>query len=222
MCPDLSLIGAGDREMKLHVHDSCPVLQPLEYLIGGRYIGELFRLGAVQMIESGELFTGCDAVTGKNGDGGSSKFDLDGAFVGNFYSGGYEFDCGLVKRQFGDHVELSLNDYHKLKQLIEVLINRASLLLSVAIFGIIKLLVVDDPSLLTREVINVGYVGSMLEYFTLFKDVTDELLSKWHNQLGLPVVKLVHIDNSSILGAGVSAGSFDEQVLGQGRRKSVL
>ncbi|GMG23276.1 unnamed protein product [Ambrosiozyma monospora] len=217
MAPDLALVGD---QMKLHVYDSCPLLQPLEYLIAGRYIGELFRLGAVQMIEHGELFSGCDAITGDSC--GSTAYDLDGAFVGNFSAGGYEFDCELVKRQFGDHVELSLDDYHKLKQLIEVLINRASLLLCVAIFGIIKFLADEDPSLLSRDVINVGYVGSMLEYFTLFKDGTDALLNKWHEKLGLPVVKLVHIDNSSILGAGVSAGSFDEQVLGQGRRKSVL
>ncbi|QPG74646.1 hypothetical protein FOA43_001978 [Brettanomyces nanus] len=181
------------------------VYQPLEYICGGRYLGETFRLGVVQGASSGELFedqfvelSQCSAFT--------TPYHLQTDVVSKISECSYIEAKALFDERFA--LELSVEDHVKIKRLVDVLTDRAATVMASMLMACAKFVNDHFKGEVREDKIRIDFVGSLLQYYTEYRKSVEVVLDRFHEQLGLPAFELIHIDDSSILGAAVSAAAF--------------
>ncbi|VEU23778.1 DEKNAAC104805 [Brettanomyces naardenensis] len=188
-----------------YLHSEYLVYQPLEYICAGRYLGEMFRLGIELGTTHGELFENqlsrfaqCKDLT--------TPYQLQSDIVSKMSECSYKEAKELFMKGYG--LDLSKQDFQKIVRLVEVLTNRAATVMASALMACVKF--IDEHSTVPVEdkYCRLGFVGSLLKYYTGYKEMVDAVLDRYHVQMGLPVFDLRHIDDSSILGAAVAARAF--------------
>ncbi|OWB82806.1 hypothetical protein B5S33_g1434 [[Candida] boidinii] len=187
------------------------IFQPLEYMCAGRYIPELVRYGIVKLHERGEIFKdNLPKIFNKS-------YDLNGEFITLIYENSIEEINNHLNANY--QFQLAINDYNKIYKLIDLIINRASILMASTILSQVKLSYQYSSSLESinrkSKEIKIGYVGSTLQFFNSYRDKIENYVNYYTENFNLPNIKLVHIDNSSVLGAAVTASTFDLKEAGK-------
>lgn len=175
------------------------VYQPIEYLCSGRYLGEMFRLGLVYGASTGELFVGQSLQ--------KTKFVLPYEVSSSMVSGlaGTSYD-NYEKVFLEAGVQLQPQDWPLVKKLITVLTNRAAIVMVSASLACAMVVTSQEGQECNLdESLRIGYVGSLLKCYTLYRDTVYRLLNAYSPQLNLPAISIHHINDSSILGAAVAA-----------------
>lgn len=179
------------------------IFQPSELLAAGRYLPELVRLVLVEMMEKGDIFVGqkkvavlLKAYEGVTGElmcfiNECDDYDDVAAKVEAFYG----WAAGLVL----------LSEVVSLKLLVEAVIRRAAFIVAIVLLGYIKLLATHNGKL-GNEVITIGYVGSVLAYFTRMREMIRTYVNtcSYTVELGIQV-DLQEVHESSVVGAAIGA-----------------
>lgn len=206
-----------------------PGFQPLEEMVGGRYLGELVRLVSVDTL----MGTGMSKLPGKfyKPYAVETKLcaDVEGAT-------GVEEACGILQTYFSDDQlpewEWDNDATATFKHICESISTRAAALVAAATVGI---LTVDDNLGLHRETsasqpnggtepqeqdIIVSFTGTILEQYPRFRErcqgYLEEILERWYDDQEGPTgkschrrrrgVKLVEARDGGVIGAAVLAG----------------
>lgn len=179
------------------------IFQPSELLASGRYLPELVRLVMVEMMEKGEMFVGQKNVEMllKPYEGVTGEFMCfihecdDYALVASKVETFYGWTVGLVV--FADVLSLKL--------LVEAVARRAAYIVAVVIVAYIKLLATHNGQF-GNEVITIGYVGSVLAYFTRMREMIRSYVNTCSYTVDLGIqVELQEVHESSIVGAAIGA-----------------
>ncbi|ODV86739.1 hypothetical protein CANARDRAFT_181622, partial [[Candida] arabinofermentans NRRL YB-2248] len=187
----------------LHMSLKFPLVQPLEYMSSGRYLGEMFRIGLRSMIESEELF--CGQLVPETL---SAPYQISGEDMCNIYEFSYEDSRNLVDSKL--NLSMSESDYNTISSFIDVLISRAANLVASSLISCFNVIKRNSDSQShtesgSQEQVTIGYVGSLLEKFYCYRTKLEETLEKCHILYDTPRFKLVHIDNSTLVGAAIAA-----------------
>ncbi|CDK29150.1 unnamed protein product [Kuraishia capsulata CBS 1993] len=186
-----------------HLTDTFGCFQPLEFMCSGRYVSELVRLALVEA----EIFSPLSK-------GLLVPYSLSGEVVCKVYESN-----DLVKSReifLAEYPDLAVQQYGEyeyaiIRDAIDAVISRAALMLAAALVSttdFIRQIHGSDSPLADK----VGYVGSLLRHFKSYRSKVDFYLELAAARNGRPKVDLVHIDNSSVLGAAISAGSYLETI----------
>ncbi|SSD58760.1 uncharacterized protein SCODWIG_00521 [Saccharomycodes ludwigii] len=164
--------------------DQYGVFQPLELLTAGRYIPEIIRLTIAK------VFAECSFVIPSLFTKG--KYCCDAEFFAKLY-----IDVNQVSGLKPDKYEL-------VKDIIDVVIKRASLILAMYIIALLQLAEATTSATSARETVYISVVGSMLKYFPGYKGKVEGYLNFYCKRLNLPKVEFIFLENSSIYGASIS------------------
>lgn len=202
MCPSLAFTAPDN-----YLCSKYPVYQPLEYMCSGRYIGEMFRLGLFIGISNGEIFQGQIAQLNRN-ERLVKPYGLGSELISELSEADYSTANFIFESKFG--LDLSSDDYTIVNSLIDVLTDRAAIILSASIFACMKLI---SRNFSKQEIHLEGhcglvYVGSLLHCYTKYRRKVQYILDRYHTQVGLPKFDMNHMDDSSVIGAAVSAATF--------------
>ncbi|CAN3364905.1 N-acetylglucosamine kinase 1 [Diutina catenulata] len=183
------------------------VFQPTEMLTSGRYVPELARLVVHDLVKQKRLFA---QVT--------SSLEL--------LSKPYEGLSGQVMRciddqSFPDVVaklaatysiapqEITRDDVVTLKVIVGAIIKRAAFVVASMTVAFIKIITKQNQEHFDHNMVNVGYIGSVLEHFDNYRHLVHEYVNENPDikKLGLKVHYNL-IDNSSINGAAIAAAYY--------------
>lgn len=180
------------------------IFQPTELLTSGRYLPELVRLALVESINDGEIFANQKHHTDK------LTFAYDG-FSGELMCLISETDdnkaiARALAKQYGwDDSKILMNDVITLKLLVDAVIRRAAFVVATCIVSLIKLLVQHNGKLDT-EVVKIGFVGSVLEYFNRYRELIESYANKCQDMVDMNLkIELRSVEESSIVGAAIGA-----------------
>ncbi|KAF6007206.1 hypothetical protein HII13_001897 [Brettanomyces bruxellensis] len=202
MCPDVAFIAPDN-----YISSKSPVYQPLEYMCAGRYLGEMFRLGLVIGALNREIFQ--DQITQFNrNEILVTPYGLSSKIISELSEADYSIACGIFKIKFG--LILTSNDYTMINSLVEVLTNRAAIILSASILACMKFIskLSSKKDVNLREQCRLVYVGSLLHHYKKYLTKVQSILDRYHIDVGLQKFDMKHMDDSSIIGAAVSAATF--------------
>lgn len=164
--------------------DNVPIFQPLEFLASGRYISEILRLIIVDLIqEEGLLSFDINQFI--------EPFSLHGNFVCLLES---SLSNELIKSGISKSYNIIITDEEiaLLQAIIDVILERSATYISSSIQALAQFVEQDS-----NEIINVNYIGSFLFHCKEFQQKIQA------NSGG--VIRLNHIEHSSLLGAAVAA-----------------
>lgn len=182
--------------------DGSVIFQPSELLTSGRYLPELVRLTLVEMVERSEVFSGqknlaalykpYEGVTGELLCFVHECDDL--AVVAAKLESFYSFKPGLV----------SAADVASVRLLVGAVIRRSAYLVAVAIVAFLRLMASHNG--LSRRVVSIGYVGSVMEYFNRMRGMIAAYVngSACAEELGV-TIELQMVKESSVVGAAIGA-----------------
>lgn len=183
------------------------VFQPFEIMTSGRYLPELIRLSIVKLLDNNEMFQNIPSIAST-----SKLFTKYDGFSGELLCFISETqDLSLIQQKFNEEFSFDINksDTKKLKQLVDVVIERGSYTIAIAVISYIKLVAIHNKEDLRNKTVIIGYVGSIMVYFNNYRHLINKYIneSEYVKQLGMSV-DLMSIDNSSIVGAAVGAAFF--------------
>ncbi|KAG7811956.1 hypothetical protein KL921_002222 [Ogataea angusta] len=171
-------------------HLQLPLFQPMEYLCSGRYIGELFRVGVLDLAQRGQVFNGQRVLL-------ENAYELTGETICRIYEG----SSGEIAQIFAKYnVAVTEQDVAVLRRVIESLIGRAAVVLASWLAAFCR---VQAPS--THGPVRIGYIGSFLEHFAYYREQTQLFLDAYsarHSGLHFDIRLIPH---STALGAAISA-----------------
>ncbi|GEQ67568.1 hypothetical protein JCM33374_g1233 [Metschnikowia sp. JCM 33374] len=181
------------------------IFQPFELLASGRYLPELARLVLVDVIAKKEIF-----ANQKNFESFSTRYQgITGELL--CYISESKDDFAVAER-----VEkcfhwaprsVSLSDVASLRLLVTSIIRRAAFIVAIAIVAYVKLLARHNGKFSTG-IIAIGYVGSVMEYFSELRRWVLEFVNKCADVSELGVrVTLQSINESSLVGTAIAAAS---------------
>ncbi|KAG7912485.1 hypothetical protein KL907_000687 [Ogataea polymorpha] len=171
-------------------HCQLPLFQPLEYMCSGRYIGELFRIGVLDMAQRGQVFIGQRVVLG-------SAYELTGETLCRIYEGSID-EIGRIFAKY--NVAVTDQDPGVLRSIIRSLITRAAAVLASWLVAFCR---IQTPG--THDTVRIGYIGSFLEHFAYYREQTQLFLDVYcaqHSDLRFDIRLIPH---STALGAAISA-----------------
>lgn len=188
------------------------LFQPAELLTSGRYLPELVRLALVDCIEQDGLF---GSILGKKPAVAQLMSPYEG-FAGELMCLISESDdnseiCQAISERFGwSAADIDLNDVVALKLLVDAVIRRAAFVVSTSIVSLIKLIVQHNGSLDTN-LVNIAYVGSVLQYFTRYRQLIINFVNQCQDMVAMGVkIDLILVDESSIVGAAIGAAHYSQ------------
>jgi hexokinase len=164
------------------------LFQPLEFLCSSRYITELFRLIVVDLIELNIL-----SIT-ELPEPFQNRYETHGSLI-TILEDIKDIIC--VQKSLSDEFNLDLTktDIRFLNKIISVILERSSIFLSLGIKALDRFITSSPYD--EKKLINVTFIGSFLSHSGLYQKKIIE-----HSN---GTIKLNHVDNSSIIGAGVAA-----------------
>lgn len=180
------------------------IFQPTELLTSGRYLPELVRLALVESISNDEMFTNQKQKLQQL----STPYD---GFTGELMCHIAEADDNkeiaraLAKHYGWEESKILMNDVVTLKLLVDAVIRRAAFVVATCIVSLIKLLVEHNGKLDT-DVVKIGFVGSVLEYFNRYRELIKNYANECQDMLDMNVsIELRSVEESSIVGAAIGA-----------------
>lgn len=182
-----------------HMSNSLNVFQPLELLCSGRYISELVRLAMLELFVDGLLFPDhkkCSFLALQYGVSGEFVCKISDMELFNVE----EFSAIISKEFPKGKFNLTEPDFFLLKTTVDAVITRAAAVLACSIAAMTNWLKSSGS-------VTVGYVGSVLEHFHGYRNQVESFLRELEECRVLhSSVALKHVENSSILGAGIATG----------------
>ncbi|ANZ76443.1 BA75_03995T0 [Komagataella pastoris] len=175
--------------------------QPLEMMCSGRYIGELTRLVILSLIDSKQLFKGIRKNV-------LSGFDVPYSLSGRIVSEIYE-SKGHLPHVLWAPLAPSQEDHQILFEVVDSIIERASIVLGCAIIALLKLnessATIEPTGSDSCQSYQIGYVGSVLKFFKPYREKV-EMVLKLASKLRIinRPASLIYIDDSNLVGAAVS------------------
>ncbi|ABN67660.2 hexokinase I [Scheffersomyces stipitis CBS 6054] len=184
------------------------IFQPNELMTSGRYLPELTRLVLVDLVEAKEIFVNIS----QKEELLSSAYDGFSGELMCFINESTNVDAITEKlcAQYGwSASEVTIGDVLTLKKIVQSIVERAAFIVSVSIVSFIKLLQQHNDDHFDSSIINIGYVGSVLKHFNVYRDLVKQYVNDNDDikRLGVQVdFKL--IENSSIIGAAIGAAYY--------------
>lgn len=183
--------------------DTQEIFQPAELLTAGRYLPEIVRLIVVELIECKEIFT-------QQKNFGELYTPYDG-FSGELLCFISENDdhakiSAALAKNYGWNVDLIPDtDITSLKLVVEAVIRRAAFVVAASMIAFMKLLQSHNGSINTN-VVSVGYVGSVMEYFHRYRYMIAQLVNESSDMVDMGMRLEFHLVNeSSLVGAAIGA-----------------
>lgn len=180
------------------------IFQPTELMTSGRYLPELVRLALVESINNNEMFS-------------QQKNQLDklcipyDGFTGELMCLIAESDnikeivAAIAKHYDWNAETISMDDVVTLKLLVDAVIRRAAFVVATCIVSLVKLLVEHNGPLETN-VVKIGFVGSVLEYFSRYRELIKSYANECQDMVDMnATIELLPIEDSSIVGAAIGA-----------------
>lgn len=180
------------------------IFQPTELLTSGRYLPELVRLALVESISNDEMFANQkqnlhQLTKAYEGFTGELMCHISEADDNN------EIALALAKHYGWDQSKILMNDVVSLKLLVDAVVRRAAFVVATCIVSLIKLLVEHNGKLET-DVVKIGFVGSVLEYFNRYRDLIMNYANECQDMMDMNVkIQLRSVEESSIVGAAIGA-----------------
>ncbi|ESW98820.1 hypothetical protein KL918_001789 [Ogataea parapolymorpha] len=171
-------------------HLQLPLFQPMEYMCSGRYIGELFRIGVLDLAQKGQVFIGQRVVLG-------SAYELTGETICQIYEGSSDEISQIFAKY---NVAVTEQDPAVLHSIIRNLITRAAAALASWLVAFCR---VQAPR--THDTVRIGYIGSFLEHFAYYREQTQLFLDAYCAQNSDLHFDIRLIPHSTALGAAISA-----------------
>ncbi|ODV97132.1 hypothetical protein PACTADRAFT_32623 [Pachysolen tannophilus NRRL Y-2460] len=193
-----------EKENLPHMSSIYGVFQPAEMLTSGRYVPEISRLMMVDLIKRKKLFCG---NLPKNFN---REYEISGKLICDFYeSRSTDSSLKIFSNTFPvDENDLPLHvtekDIETMKEIINLVISRAAILFTSLLVAIIRVLKINEEND-QNQVLNIGYVGSVLQYFTSYRRKLESCLLSEHEKGNIPKIHFQYVDNSSIYGAAIAA-----------------
>ncbi|KAG7733694.1 hypothetical protein KL948_000896 [Ogataea haglerorum] len=185
---DLKMQPAYCESRKSHLQ--LPLFQPMEYLCSGRYIGELFRIGVLDLAQRGQVFTGQRVLLG-------NAYELTGETICQIYEGSSD----EITRIFAKYnVAVTERDRAVLRSVIRSLICRAAAALASWLVAFCR---AQTPR--AHGTVRIGYIGSFLEHFAYYREQIQLFLDAYAAKHSGPHFDLRLIPHSTALGAAISA-----------------
>lgn len=185
------------------------ILQPHELMTSGRYLPELTRLVIADLVSSKLIFQNLGEkyllplTTAFDGFSGELMCFIDET------ENTFEIIEKIAQTYHWPRHLIKVDDVLYLKDIINNIIKRASIIVSIIIIAFIKLLKYHNPDLNLGKKLDIGFVGSVLYYFNNYRNSILSLINNHQEvkKLGLTVdFKL--IENSSIIGAAIGAAYY--------------
>lgn len=196
-------------DQQLNNSHSMPDFQPLEYLIGGRYLGEIVRLVIIEATAKGNLFNG------RVPKGLDEPYGLDTRILGAFESDSspdlHHASAALLSAH-PSQVPPSLQELKFIRTLTTLISERATAYLATAIHALWAVQITSEslePG--SARPITVACDGSMIEKYPGFRERAQRYLDQLCTLSGAAegAVMLEMAPESSIFGAAVSASCSD-------------
>ncbi|KAL7665104.1 Phosphotransferase [[Candida] zeylanoides] len=189
------------------------VYQPSELMTSGRYLPELTRLVVCDLIAVKEIFEGVPShyltqTFGVKFEGFSGKLmcyiaeNFDTPSIAHYMQQSLAWDATA---------HISDRDVQVLKMVVDSVLERGAYVVAVMIVAAIKLIGQHRAQNLPRE-LNIGYVGSVLEYFHSYRGMIVKFINTSEDirKMGL-AVDLKSVAHSSIVGAAVGAAYYSSR-----------
>lgn len=186
------------------------VYQPSELMTSGRYLPELTRLVVCDLIAAKEIFEGTPShfltqTFGVKFEGFSGKLmcfiaeNYDTPTIAHYMQQSLAWDATA---------HISDRDVQVLKMVVDSVLERGAYVVAVMIVAAIKLIGQHCAQDLPSE-LNIGYVGSVLEYFHSYREMIVKFINTSEDirKLGLSI-DLKSVAHSSIVGAAVGAAYY--------------
>lgn len=203
-------------DQTLNKQHHMPDFQPLEYMVTGRYLGELFRLIILEAVETGELFNGkLPSVL-------SDRYSLDTEILAHLEEDDSENSTKsgpMIKTAFGLKHVPSKKELSFLRTVAQSISYRASAYISVAVHALWALQKETDSNSITpvdTPKTSIACNGSVILKYPGFKDRSEVFL---HDMItsGTPTrgsvqaekIVLVPTDEAALFGAAVAVALAD-------------
>lgn len=183
------------------------IFQPLELLTSGRYLQELTRLAIVQMYSAGEVLAQIEDITCLT-DPLNRYEGFPGALVCFINENN---DIAAIAEQLAqsfswDSAKISSSDVTTIKTVVDAIIKRAAFIVAVVVVAFVGLLH-ETKSLGDTQVLTMGYVGLVLQYYNSYRGLILQYVNDNVGQYGV-TVEFEFIDNSTLVGTAVSTAYF--------------
>lgn len=180
---DLIIDSRWNQDLKPHlIQDDSNLFQPLEFLCSSRYIIKLFKIIAADLIDLG--------IIRYNEFFFDDLFEIHGSFILLFEN--LKDIESIIPELIKQNFNFSIDDIKTFNRVLNIIIKRSSIFASLSIKALNQFINNSDDN-----VINVNYIGSFLENSTLYQN---QIIKQSNNS-----IRLHHIRNSSIIGAGIAS-----------------
>jgi len=204
-------------DQTLNKQHHMPDFQPLEYMVTGRYLGELLRLIIVEAVETGELFNG------KLPSALSERYSLDTEVLAHLEEDDSENltrSGPLIKKAFGLKHVPSKKELSFLRTAAQSISYRASAYISTAVHALWALQKETDSGSVTSvdtPKTSIACNGSVILKYPGFKDRSEEFLhdmvtsssTSTRGTTQAEKIVLVPTDEAALFGAAVAVALAD-------------
>lgn len=181
------------------------IFQPFELLAAGRYLPELVRLVLVDMAAEGEIFAAQKNLAALQ----TPYTGITGQFLCCVAQG---LDSAAVACQVEELLQWAPgtvlpSDVSRLRLLVDSVVQRSAFIVAVALVAFLKLLHAHNVPF-TLDVVTIGYVGLVMEYFHGLRSMTTDFVNSCSDVQAMGVrIKLERVTESSLVGAAIAAAS---------------
>ncbi|RDW66335.1 phosphotransferase-2 [Coleophoma cylindrospora] len=189
-------------DRQLLVKHPRPDFQPLEYFVGGGYLGEIVRLVLIEAIETTGIFGGIVPA------GLEEPYSLDTEIVSRIEAdttANLTPSLTLFTNLYPTSYVYTHLDLSTLRHLASHVIHRATAMIATGLYTLYLLRASTSSSIPAK--MQIAYNGSVMEQYPGFQELAQHHLELLVGSKG--VLTLVPADDSSLLGAAVAVACLD-------------